>query len=118
MYYSSYNYICFYIYVLDSIMNKVSFSQCFLFISRTCLALIILRNEHICQKYVVFKHRSTYAVFQLARKPSERINRVSRGLTVPAYSFRSGDGSFFWKTRLNRHFSLMYHIFQGVKTKC
>jgi hypothetical protein len=77
MYYFSYNYIWFYIYVLDRILNKVSFSQSFLFISRTCLALIILSEEHICQKYIVFKHRSTYAVFQLARKPSERINRLS-----------------------------------------
>jgi hypothetical protein len=42
MYYFSYNYICFYIYVLDRILNKVSFSQSFLFISRTSLALIIL----------------------------------------------------------------------------
>jgi hypothetical protein len=82
MYYFSYNYICFYIYVLDRIQIKVSFSQSFLFISRTCLALIILWNEHICQNYIAFKHRSTYAVFQLARKTSERINRVSRLLTV------------------------------------
>jgi hypothetical protein len=42
MYYFFYNYICFYIYVLDGILNKVSFSQSFLFINRTCLALIIL----------------------------------------------------------------------------
>jgi hypothetical protein len=82
MYYFSYNYICFYIYVLDRILNKVPFSQSFLFISRTCLALIILWNEHMCQKYIVFKHRSTYTVFQLARKPSEPINHISRGLTV------------------------------------
>jgi hypothetical protein len=40
-YYFSYNYIRFYIYVLDRILNKVSFSQSFLFIRRTCLALII-----------------------------------------------------------------------------
>jgi hypothetical protein len=81
MYYFSYNYIRFYIYVLDRILNKVSFSQSFLYIRRTCLALIIRWNEHICQKYIVFKHRSTYAVFKLERKPSERINRVTRGLT-------------------------------------
>jgi hypothetical protein len=43
---------CFYIYVLDSILHKVLFSQSFLLISRTCLALIILWNEHICQKYI------------------------------------------------------------------
>jgi hypothetical protein len=73
---------CFYISVLDRILNKVSFSQNVLSVIRTCLALIIIWNEHTCQKYIVFKHRSTYAVFQLARKPSERINRVNRGLTA------------------------------------
>jgi hypothetical protein len=36
-------------------------------------------------KYIVFKHRSTYVIFQLARKPTERMNRVSRGLTVTGY---------------------------------
>jgi hypothetical protein len=77
-----YNYICFAIYVIDRILNKVSFSQSFLFISKACLTLIILLNEHICQKYIVFKHSSTYEVFQLARKHSERINGLSRGLTV------------------------------------
>jgi hypothetical protein len=82
MYCFSYTYMCFYIYVLDRILNKASFPQSFPFISRTCLALIILLNEHICQKYIVFKHPSTYAIFQLARKPSVPINRVSRGLTV------------------------------------
>jgi hypothetical protein len=50
-------------------------------LTRTCLALIILWNER-SQKYIVFKHRSTYAVFKLARKPSEPINRISRGITV------------------------------------
>jgi hypothetical protein len=81
MYYFSYNYhyTCFYIYVLDRILNKVSFSKSFLFITRTYLALIILSNEHTCQKYIVFRHRSTYAVFQLVRKPSEPINRVKSG---------------------------------------
>jgi hypothetical protein len=78
----SYSHLCFYIYVLERILNKVSFSQSFFFISRTCLALIIIETNIHVKKYIVFKHRLTYAVFQLAGKPSERINRVSRGLDL------------------------------------
>jgi hypothetical protein len=72
-----------YIYALDRILNKISFSRRFLFISINCLVLIIVWVEHIlCQKYIVFKHSSTFTVFELARKPSEPINRVRRELAV------------------------------------
>jgi hypothetical protein len=39
-YYFSYNYICFYIYVIDRILDKVLFPQSFLSIRGTCLALV------------------------------------------------------------------------------
>jgi hypothetical protein len=76
--------------------------------SRTCLALIILWNEHICQKYIVLKYRSTYAVFQLARKPSEPINRVSRGLTVFRYAY----------TVLSKHVATKVICFSDIYIVC
>jgi hypothetical protein len=60
-------------------LNEVWFLQSFLFISRACLTIIILWNV---SKIRSIKHRSTYAVFQLARKPSERINLLYEVLTL------------------------------------
>jgi hypothetical protein len=50
-------------------------------------------------------HPSTYAVFQLAWKPSERINRVSRGLAVftTKHSFTLFIGFRFHRTIAQKH---------------